>query len=287
MLNMRNVVITAIAIFLSVGCSLDAQGQTKRRSARSKRSAKTVAGRETAAASSSRAGTTTRSGLTYLITHRGEGRQPKAGEIVLVQYTGTLTSGVKFDSSRDRNEPIAFKLGAGQVIEGWDEGIALLRVGDQAILVIPPQLGYGSKAVGGGLIPPDSTLIFIVELVGVKTTSVSEVLSEILKQKGMAAMLARYRELSAQSNPDIYNSESELNALGYRLLMKKQLAEAIEVFKLNVKAYPQSANVYDSLGEAYAAHGDTQLAIENYRKALELDPKMESSKAALEKLTGK
>ncbi len=90
-----------------------------------------------------------------------------AGKTVTVHYTGMLTSGVKFDSSLDRSEPISFPLGAGKVIKGWDEGIAKLRVGDKAMLIIPPQLGYGAKGAGNGEIPPNATLIFIVELVGV------------------------------------------------------------------------------------------------------------------------
>ena len=109
----------------------------------------------------------TPSGLTYFILENGTGRLPKAGETVLVHYTGSLSDGVKFDSSRDRGEPIAFKLGARQVIKGWDEGIAKLHVGDRAILVIPPELGYGARGAGND-IPPNSTLIFIVELVGVR-----------------------------------------------------------------------------------------------------------------------
>jgi peptidylprolyl isomerase len=285
---MRNVVIITMAFVLAIGYCFDAQGQARRRSARSKRGAKTVTGRKTAAANSPRAGTTTTpSGLTYLITHRGEGKQPRAGEIVIVHYTGALTSGVKFDSSRDRDQPLAFKLGANRVIKGWDEGIALMHVGDQGILIIPPQLGYGSKGAGNGLIPPDSTLVFFVELVGVKASSLAEMLSQTLERNGIEAMIARYHDLKSQTAQDIYVSESDMNTFGYRLLSKKRFAEAIAVFKLNVEGYPQSANVYDSLGEAYAAHGDTQLAIESYRKALELDPKMDSSKAALEKLTGK
>ena len=89
-----------------------------------------------------------------------------AGDTVSVHYTGTLTDGTKFDSSRDpdRGEPIQFPLGQGRVIKGWDEGIAMMHVGDQAILVIPPSIGYGPR--GQGPIPPDSTLIFVVELVG-------------------------------------------------------------------------------------------------------------------------
>jgi peptidylprolyl isomerase len=78
-----------------------------------------------------------------------------------------LTNGVKFDSSRDRGEPLSFELGAGRVIKGWDEGVAKLRIGDHAILVIPSNLAYGSRGAGG-VIPPDSTLIFVVEVVDVK-----------------------------------------------------------------------------------------------------------------------
>jgi tetratricopeptide (TPR) repeat protein len=201
---------------------------------------------------------------------------------VVVHYTGTLSNGVKFDSSRDRNDAIAFKLGAGRVIKGWDEGIAHLRVGDQAVLIIPPQLGYGSRGAGGGVIPPDATLIFIIEVVDVKATSLSEMLSQTLKEKSIEAAISQYHELRTKGLGDIYTSESELNAWGYRLLANNQVREAIEVFKLNVEAYPNSANAYDSLAESYLAHGDKQLAIENYRKALELDPRLESARKALD-----
>ena len=118
---------------------------------------------------SSSAAITTPSGLTYLITKKGTGRQLKAGDTVVLNYTGTLTNGVKFDSSYDRNEPLAFKLGAGRVIKGWDEGVAKLRVGDHAILMIPGKLAYGPKGVPN-VIPPDATLIFIIEVVDVKAS---------------------------------------------------------------------------------------------------------------------
>jgi peptidylprolyl isomerase len=120
-------------------------------------------------ASSSATTTTTPSGLTYLITKRGTGPQLKAGDTVILNYTGTLTNGVKFDSSHDRNQPFEFKLGSGQVIKGYDEGLAKLRVGDHAILVIPGKLAYGPKGVPD-VIPPDATLIFIIEVVGVKAS---------------------------------------------------------------------------------------------------------------------
>jgi peptidylprolyl isomerase len=111
------------------------------------------------------------SGLSYIITRRGTGRQPLPGEKVIVHYTGVMTSGVKFDSSLDRGQPFAFELGKGQVIKGWDEGIGKLRVGDQATFIIPPQLAYGEK--GRGPIPPNTTLIFVVELVGIEEKSPS------------------------------------------------------------------------------------------------------------------
>jgi len=88
---------------------------------------------------------------------------------VVLNYTGTLTNGVKFDSSYDRNEPLAFKLGAGQVIKGWDEGVGKLGVGNHAILMIPGKLAYGPRGVPN-VIPPDATLIFIVEVVDVKAS---------------------------------------------------------------------------------------------------------------------
>ena len=114
------------------------------------------------------AATTTASGLTYIVTQKNEaGQQLKAGDNVIVHYTGLLTNGVKFDSSLDRGEPFSFPLGAGRVIKGWDEGIQKLRIGERATLIIPPILGYGSRGAGG-VIPPDATLIFIVEVVGVK-----------------------------------------------------------------------------------------------------------------------
>lgn len=105
---------------------------------------------------------TTASGLKYKITQKGTGIKAEKGSTVAVHYVGTLLNGTKFDSSRDRGQPYAFKLGKRLVIPGWEEGIALLHVGDKAILTVPPQLGYGER--GGGPIPPNSTLIFEVEL---------------------------------------------------------------------------------------------------------------------------
>ncbi len=110
---------------------------------------------------------TTPSGLKYEVITAGTGATPTAGQTVIVHYTGTLDDGTKFDSSRDRNEPFKFKLGAGQVIKGWDEGLATMKVGDRRNLILPPELGYGSRGAGG-VIPPNATLIFDVELLGIQ-----------------------------------------------------------------------------------------------------------------------
>ena len=109
----------------------------------------------------------TESGLRYQIIQKGTGKQAEKGKKVSVHYQGALENGQVFDSSYKRKQPIDFQLGVGQVIEGWDEGIALLQVGDKARFVIPSYLGYGSSGAGG-VIPPDATLVFDVELMDVK-----------------------------------------------------------------------------------------------------------------------
>jgi peptidylprolyl isomerase len=114
---------------------------------------------------------TTPSGLKIIDTLPGTGASPKTGQTCVMHYTGWLyenaTKGKKFDSSVDRNEPFAFKIGVGQVIPGWDEGVLTMKVGGKRTLIIPPELGYGARGAGG-VIPPNATLIFDVELIGIK-----------------------------------------------------------------------------------------------------------------------
>ncbi|MEH2437878.1 MAG: FKBP-type peptidyl-prolyl cis-trans isomerase [Nostoc sp.] len=110
---------------------------------------------------------TTPSGLKYVELKEGTGATPKSGQTVEVHYVGTLEDGTKFDSSRDRGQPFSFKIGVGQVIKGWDEGVSTIKVGGRRKLIIPSELGYGARGAGG-VIPPNATLIFDVELLGVK-----------------------------------------------------------------------------------------------------------------------
>ncbi|MDQ3798106.1 MAG: FKBP-type peptidyl-prolyl cis-trans isomerase [Acidobacteriota bacterium] len=169
-----------ISILLIIGvCAGFAFSQTKKRAAAARTTKTTVKKTTPTRKTTTRKTTmttnttpqsqavTTASGLTYIITQNGTGAQLKAGDTVVVHYTGLLTNGQKFDSSLDRGEPLSFPLGAGRVIKGWDEALQKLRVGDRATLIIPPAIGYGSRGAGG-VIPPDATLIFIVEVVGVQ-----------------------------------------------------------------------------------------------------------------------
>jgi len=109
--------------------------------------------------------TTTPSGLIYEDVTLGSGAVAALGQTVSVHYTGWLTDGTKFDSSKDRNEPFEFSLGAGYVIRGWDEGVQGMQVGGVRKLTIAPELGYGARGAGG-VIPPNATLVFEVELLG-------------------------------------------------------------------------------------------------------------------------
>jgi len=112
------------------------------------------------------------SGLQYEDVVVGSGAQPKSGQTCVMHYTGWLwengAKGKKFDSSVDRGKPFKFTIGQGQVIKGWDEGVATMKVGGKRNLLIPPQLAYGPRNVGNGLIPPNSTLFFEVELLGIE-----------------------------------------------------------------------------------------------------------------------
>src|ERR1044071_9533601 len=110
---------------------------------------------------------TTPTGLKYTDLKVGEGEAARSGDVVDVHYTGWLTDGTKFDSSVDRKQPFTFKLGAGQVIAGWDQGVAVMKVGGKRKLTIPPGLAYGNRAVGGG-ITANSTLVVAVEALGGK-----------------------------------------------------------------------------------------------------------------------
>jgi peptidylprolyl isomerase len=109
---------------------------------------------------------TTPTGLQYVDDKLGDGAAPQKGKRVTVHYTGTLTDGSKFDSSRDRGQPFKFVIGVGQVIAGWDEGVMSMKVGGRRKLIIPANLGYGARGAGG-VIPPNAELHFDVELLGV------------------------------------------------------------------------------------------------------------------------
>ena len=115
--------------------------------------------------------TTTASGLQIIDTTAGNGASPKTGQTCVMHYTGWLyndgVKGKKFDSSVDRGQPFEFTIGVGQVIKGWDEGVATMKAGGKRTLIIPASLGYGARGAGGA-IPPNATLMFDVELLGVK-----------------------------------------------------------------------------------------------------------------------
>jgi peptidylprolyl isomerase len=163
-MNLR--LLAAVALALSfMACS----GKTEESTAPSDTTASAPAAAQGAGADTFAMPTnlqTTPSGLQYAIDQPGTGPKPQAGQTVTVHYTGWLTNGTKFDSSRDRGEPYPFAIGREKVIAGWDEGVADMKVGEKRTLVIPPALGYGEP--GYGAIPPNATLVFKIELLGVQ-----------------------------------------------------------------------------------------------------------------------
>lgn len=222
------------------------------------------------------------SGVRVTIVEQGSGAKPEPGNVVIAHYVGTLDDGTVFDSSRKRGAPIAFTLAKGQVIKGWDEAFARLRVGDKAILVIPPELAYGPKQRGP--IPPNSLLHFEVELVDVKPAALADVIEETINARGSTAGLNRFQALKAIGFGPLYLSESQLNGLGYRYLGKNKLEEAVTVLSVVTELFPNSGNAADSLGEAYAKAGRMAMALKSYRRSLELDPTNRNAEAKIAEL---
>ena len=230
----------------------------------------------------------TSSGLKYIVISKGNGKKAETGKAVEVHYIGKLTDGSEFDNSYSRGEPIEFVLGTERIIKGWNEGIGLMKVGDKMRLIIPPELGYGSKG-SGDVIPPNATLIFDVELMSVHKPlkSFLDTVMNVILNKNVQDGIDLYYSIKDDNEKDYNFKESQLNTLGYQLLQAGMKKEAIEIFKVNVEQYPKSFNVYDSLGEGYMANGDTKLAIKNYEKSLKLNPTNDNAKKMLDKMQQK
>jgi len=133
--------------------------------------------------------------------------------------------------------------------------MSLLHVGDSAILIVPPALGYGAEGGRGGLVPRNAVLTYFVDILDVKSDDLASMLLNTIETSGIDDALKQYDDLKGRGFPDIHVSEVNMNGLGYRLLKTDRKAAAIKIFQLNVEAYPHSANAYDSLGEAYASSG--------------------------------
>ncbi len=227
---------------------------------------------------------TTESGLRYVVTSHGNGPLPKPGQVVIYNYRGTLPDGTVFDSSFERPQPFAFTFGKKQVIKGVEEAFLHFGVGDKGTMILPPELAYGDKQRGP--IPPHSTLRFDIEVIGLKDHALADMLAEAIDGAGLEAAQATFAKWKAEKPADVYVSEAQINALGYRYLQKEKdkVPEAVAVLRWNAELFPASGNVYDSLAEALLKQGDKAGARENYRKSLELDPSNANAKKMLEGL---
>ncbi len=229
---------------------------------------------------------TTASGLKYIVIEKGTGIKAESGKQVSVHYVGYLLDSTEFDNSYKRGKPIKFVLGQGQVIKGWDEGIALMSVGDKYRLIIPPDLGYGATGAGEGVIPPNATLIFDTQLMGVgePKPSIADTLLVTIFDKGIDSAVARYHDLYKTKKNDFDFDEDQLNSFAYRFINNGMYQYAIGLLKLNAETYPDLYIIYDGLGEAYMLNGNKVLAIENFKKSLKLNPKDTNAEDLLKKL---
>jgi FKBP-type peptidyl-prolyl cis-trans isomerase len=227
----------------------------------------------------------TSSGLVCVVTKQGNGRQPKPGEIVVLRSTVILPDGGEFRRPRADGKPVWYWLLPDRQPPGLVEAMTLLHIGDSAVLVLPAPLGYGGNGRSGNpAVPPNSALTYIVDILDVKSNDVAAMMLETIEKSGVDAGIKQYRDLQQRGFPNLYTDQDQMDGLGFRLLESGDAEGAIKILELDVEAYPDSAKVYDSLGEAYAKSGDKTRAIENYKKALAIDPTLETSIKALEEL---
>jgi hypothetical protein len=212
---------------------------------------------------------TTDSGLKYFIVNEGAGTKVEEGREVVLHGIGILENGEVFWETRESNSPFHFVTGTNSVIKGVEEGVSKMRVGDRWIFILPPEIAYGDKE--SGPIPPNSTLIFDYEVLDVTNPkkAIIDTLHITIEEKGVDEALDLYIELEKEDG--IYNFRSDqLNGLGYKLITEEKLDFAKIIFQLNVRKHPDDYNVWDSLGEVYMLLGENKLAIESYKKSLEL-----------------
>jgi len=233
---------------------------------------------------------TTKSGLKYFLTKQGNGKAVDTNHVVIQHYTVWLSNGDVLDSSRDRNNYFASKLD--ELIKGYTEALSIMKVGDRGIFILPYYLAYGEKGVGS--IPPKETLTFDIEIIDVKKYFLKDLLLDVLfdstfKKDSIpktSLTLDKYHTLKKEGFSDVYVDQYQLNTVGYKLI-KKFPKDALEILKQNVIEYPDKANPYDSLGECYMKLGNNELAIVNFKKALEIDPKKANSSKMLKQLERK
>ncbi len=211
----------------------------------------------------------TDSGLKYFVINEGDGEKVEEGKEVTLHGIGTLEDGEIFWETRTSNIPFHFITGTNSVIKGVEEGVSKMRVGDRWVFILPPEIAYGNKKRGS--IPPNSTLIFDYEVLDVSNPkkSIIDTLYLTIEEQGIDRALDLYLELKKQD--DVYNFRcDQLNSLGYKLINENKPDIAKVIFQLNAKANPNDFNAWDSLGEIYMILGENKLAIESYKKSLNL-----------------
>ncbi len=220
---------------------------------------------------------TTKSGLKYFLTKQGNGNAIDSGLVVVQHYTVWLSNGEKLESSRDKNTPVGFEYPSDKIIKGTNEAISLMKVGDRGKFIMPYYLAYGEK--GNTKIPPKETLIFDIEVLETKKSSISKELLGVLYDDSFKVdsipkthkAIEKYKSLKRDGFVDVYIGPNDIYIIGYNLL-EKFPKDALKLFKFWVEENPNSSDAYLHLGNALNYSGEQKLAIENFKKSLELNP---------------